>query len=68
MVKIKSLIKMELNGIKQLRKRIAESKLSFEIIDDGAQAFRKRKIIDNIHEYYHLIVFDGYMLDAVSMK
>ena len=30
-------------GIKQLRENIAESKLSYEIIDDAAQAFLKAK-------------------------
>merc|ERR1712198_610427 len=45
------------NGIKQLRENIAESKLSYEIMDDAAQAFLKVKIMDNIHKYYYLIVF-----------
>merc|ERR1711981_1281683 len=44
-------------GIKQLRENIAESKLSYEIMDDAAQAFLKTKIMDNIHKYYYLIVF-----------
>jgi hypothetical protein len=35
-------------GIKQLRENIAESKLSYEIMDDAAQAFLKTKIMDNI--------------------
>merc|ERR1711974_362295 len=43
--------------IKQLRENIAESKLSYEIMDDAAQAFLKVKIMDNIHKYYYLIVF-----------
>merc|ERR1712117_786468 len=34
-------------GIKQLRENIAESKLSYEIMDDAAQAFLKTKIMDN---------------------
>merc|ERR1719295_2141392 len=34
-------------GIKQLRENIAESKLSYEIMDDAAQAFLKSKIMDN---------------------
>merc|ERR1712106_1223025 len=50
------------NGIKQLRENIAESKLSYEIMDDAAQVFLKSKIMDNIHKYYYLIVFGGYML------
>merc|ERR1712020_506694 len=48
-------------GIKQLRENIAESKLSYEIMDDAAQAFLKSKIMDNIHKYFYLIVFAGYM-------
>merc|ERR1719333_1119428 len=39
-------------GIKQLRENIAESKLSYEIMDDAAQAFLKSKIMDNIHKYF----------------
>merc|ERR1711893_367104 len=51
-------------GIKQLRENIAESKLSYEIMDDAAQAFLKTKIMDNIHKYFYLIVFAGYMREA----
>merc|ERR1712055_1190742 len=47
-------------GIKQLRENIAESKLSYEIVDDAAQAFLKTKIMDNIQKYFYLIVFAGY--------
>merc|ERR1712212_825002 len=47
-------------GIKQLRENIAESKLSYEIMDDAAQAFLKTKIMDNIQKYFYLIVFAGY--------
>merc|ERR1711874_665209 len=54
-------------GIKQLRENIAESKLSYEIMDDAAQAFLKSKIMDNIHKYYYLIVFAGYMLEAAEL-
>merc|ERR1739844_666221 len=32
-----------------------------KIIDDAAQAFLKSKIMDNIHKYFYLIVFAGYM-------
>merc|ERR1712137_1464852 len=53
-------------GIKQLRENIAESKLSYEIMDDAAQAFLKSKIMDNIHKYYYLIVFASYMRDAAA--
>merc|ERR1712050_349884 len=53
-------------GIKQLRENIAESKLSYEIMDDAAQAFLKTKIMDNIHKYYYLIVFTAYMREAVD--
>merc|ERR1712071_364762 len=48
-------------GIKQLRENIAESKLSYEIMDDAAQAFLKTKIMDNIHKYFMLTVFSGYL-------
>merc|ERR1711922_38556 len=41
-------------GIKQLRENIAESKLSYEIMDDAAQAFLKTKIMDNIHKNFSL--------------
>merc|ERR1711910_25254 len=51
-------------GIKQLRENIAESKLSYEIMDDAAQAFLKSKIMDNIHKYFYLIVFTAYMREA----
>merc|ERR550519_791951 len=53
-------------GIKQLRENIAESKLSYEIMDDAAQAFLKSKIMDNIHKYFYLIVFAGYMKEATE--
>merc|ERR1712126_661440 len=48
-------------GIKQLRENIAESKLSYEIMDDAAQAFLKTKIMDNIHKYFYLIVYSAYL-------
>merc|ERR1711936_1190982 len=51
-------------GIKQLRENIAESKLSYEIMDDAAQAFLKAKIMDNIHKYFYIIVFAGYIREA----
>merc|ERR1712111_231951 len=51
-------------GIKQLRENIAESKLSYEIMDDAAQAFLKTKIMDNIQKYFYLIVFAGFMREA----
>jgi len=54
-------------GIKQLRENIAESKLSYEIMDDAAQAFLKTKIMDNIHKYYYLIVFTAYMREAADL-
>merc|ERR1711899_454303 len=54
-------------GIKQLRENIAESKLSYEIMDDSAQAFLKMKIMDNIHKYYYLIVFTAYMREAADL-
>merc|ERR1712020_883349 len=59
-------------GIKQLRENIAESKLSYEIMDDAAQAFLKMKIMDNIHKYYYLICFTAYLremaIEARSQK
>merc|ERR1711917_66233 len=53
-------------GIKQLRENIAESKLSYEIMDDAAQAFLKSKIMDNIHKYFYIICFAGYMREAAA--
>merc|ERR1712073_200996 len=53
-------------GIKQLRENIAESKLSYEIMDDAAQAFLKAKIMDNIHKYFYIIVFAAYMREAAA--
>merc|ERR1719220_2366055 len=52
------------NGIEQLRENIAESKLSYEIMDDAAQAFLKSKIMDNIHKYFYLILYTGYIRQA----
>merc|ERR1711902_146403 len=49
------------NGIKQLRENIAESKLSYEIMDDAAQAFLKTKIMDNIAKYFYMICFAAYL-------
>ena len=54
-------------GIKQLRENIAESKFSYEIMDDSAQAFLKVKIMDNIHKYYYLIAFTAYMREAADL-
>merc|ERR1711978_757173 len=54
-------------GIKQLRENIAESKLSYEIMDDAAQAFLKTKIMDNIRKYYYLIVFTAYIRQAAEL-
>jgi hypothetical protein len=53
-------------GIKQLRENIAESKLSYEIMDDAAQAFLKTKIMDNIQKYFYLIVFAGYIREQAA--
>merc|ERR1712062_709300 len=53
-------------GIKQLRENIAESKLSYEIMDDAAQAFLKQKIMDNIQKYFYLIVFTSYIRQCVG--
>merc|ERR1712211_35827 len=54
------------NGIKQLRENIAEPKLSYEIMDDAAQAFLKVKIMDNIHKYYYMIAFTAYMREMAE--
>merc|ERR1712112_714123 len=54
-------------GIKQLRENIAESKLSYEIMDDAAQAFLKSKIMDNIQKYFYLILFTAYMREAADL-
>merc|ERR1712001_687479 len=54
-------------GIKQLRENIAESKLSYEIMDDAAQTFLKVKIMDNIHKYYYMIAFTAYMREAAEL-
>merc|ERR1712215_281829 len=54
-------------GIKQLRENIAESKLSYEIMDDAAQAFLKTKIMDNIHKYFYLIAFTAYIREAAIL-
>merc|ERR1711936_1273932 len=54
-------------GIKQLRENIAESKLSYEIMDDAAQVFLKSKIMDNIHKYFYLIAFTAYMRQAAVL-
>merc|ERR1712018_1034381 len=54
-------------GIKQLRENIAESKLSYEIMDDAAQAFLKTKIMDNIHKYFYIIVFTAYMREMAEV-
>merc|ERR1712127_152406 len=54
-------------GIKQLRENIAESKLSYEIMDDAAQAFLKTKIMDNIHKYFYLICFAAYLREAAIL-
>ena len=54
-------------GIKQLRENIAESKLSYEIMDDAAQVFLKSKIMDNIHKYFYMIAFTGYIREMAAM-
>merc|ERR1712168_655856 len=54
-------------GIKQLRENIAESKLSYEIMDDAAQAFLKTKIMDNIHKYFYLICFTAYLREMAEV-
>jgi len=51
-------------GIKHLRENIAESKLSYEIMDDAAQIFLKAKIMDNIQKYYYLVCYTAYIREA----
>merc|ERR1711911_7837 len=51
----------------QLRENIAESKLSYEIMDDAAQVFLKSKIMDNIAKYFSLIVFTSYMRQCADL-
>merc|ERR1712055_1167789 len=45
-------------GIRQLRENIAESKLSYEIMDDAAQVF---------HKSFYLIVFTAYVRQAAEL-
>merc|ERR1739844_396223 len=54
-------------GIKQLRENIAESKLSYEIMDDAAQVFLKSKIMDNIHKYFYMICFSAYLREQAEL-
>merc|ERR1719219_126874 len=54
-------------GIKHLRENIAESKLSYEIMDDAAQIFLKSKIMDNIQKYFYLVCFAAYMREATVL-
>merc|ERR1712242_85895 len=58
------LFRGEFEVIKEL---IAESKLSYEIMDDAAQAFLKTKIMDNIHKYFYLICFTAYLREAAIL-
>merc|ERR1712154_696056 len=37
-----------------------------KIMDDAAQAFLKSKIMDNIHKYFYIICFAGYMREAAA--
>ena len=52
---------------KPLRENIAESKLSYEIMNDAAQVFFKPKIMDNTHMHFHLIVFTAFMHQAAEL-
>merc|ERR1711934_1261978 len=54
-------------GIKQLRENIAESKLSYEIMDDAAQAFLKTKTMDNIQKYFYMICFSAYLREQAKL-
>merc|ERR1711892_744571 len=53
-------------GIKQTRENIAESKLSYEIMDDAAQVFLKTKIMDNIQKYFYIIAFTAYIREQAA--
>merc|ERR1712099_136307 len=61
------LFRGDFEGIKELRENIAESKLSYEIMDDAAQTFLKAKIMDNIHKYFYLICFSGYVRESAVL-
>merc|ERR1712098_834802 len=61
-----ALFRGEFEVIKQLRENIAESKLSYEIMDDAAQVFLKSKIMDNIHKYFYMIAFTAYMRESAE--
>ena len=50
-----------------MRENIAESKLSYEIMDDAAQAFLKTKIMDNIHKYFYMICFSAYLREQAEL-
>merc|ERR1712083_597598 len=43
------------------------SKLSYEIMDDAAQVFLKSKIMDNIHKYFYMIAFTGYIREMAAL-
>merc|ERR1712130_719711 len=53
--------------VKVVDVNIAESKLSYEIMDDAAQVFLKSKIMDNIHKYFYMIAFTGYIREMAAM-
>ena len=36
-------------------------------MDDAAQAFLKSKIMDNIHKYFYLIVYAGYIREEAVL-
>merc|ERR1711970_1646590 len=62
-----TLFRGEFEVVKELRENIAESKLSYEIMDDAAQAFLKTKIMDNIHKYFYLICFTAYLREQAAV-
>merc|ERR1712121_530298 len=62
-----TLFRGEFEVVKELRENIAETKLSYEIMDDAAQAFLKTKIMDNIHKYFYLICFTAYLREAAIL-
>merc|ERR1712172_470428 len=38
-----------------------------EVIDDAAQVFLKSKIMDNIHKYFYMIAFTGYIREMAAL-
>ena len=60
---------MDMNKDAQLRGEFefAESKLSYEIMDEATQVFLKSKIMDNIHKYFYMIAFTAYIRQVANL-